>query len=622
MIKASPQASARENPSSFFSRTLSGPAALLFAVVVLILASSAGCDYLLTQREKSIALAKRAESARRDEIFIQLATLQKQIEIDLLDIRQFHYSSEKRDLNSESNGFVAAMVFAKKFSKDITAAKQAAAAFDSADLFEAFSDVEARFQKFYDIRTEIAKVSAGQETDAGEALITGLDRIGDEMRRRLEAMGPALATAKHRSDEKMGAFDARIDKIRGLMATVGLANVFSVAGASLIGLGAMRRFVALPVKRVTAAIKGLTRGDANCELDEARRCDEIGGLALSFMELRRTIVEAEAASAIRREQEAFERERQASAAEKTRMEQCRNEALRAMTGRVERETKGAAANVLELMQQMTGFTSDLSHTADGLSDTGDSVSTAAGEALRTMESAATLTQELAASIGKIVQQVQAAQEISESAVGASRKASDTIKELSQVVTEINEVTGLIAHITRQTGLLALNAGVEAARAGSEGQGFAVIAREVRSLADQTSAATVRIGGLIAQIQERTRGAVGAVDNIAKAIDRVSASTGEMTQAIKAQAQTTGAIAADVAEATSTLTDVTRQIRHVAQETENARTMAQNIDAVSFDLKDRLHKMQSKLVNVVRTSSGEADRQADARPARGIERQAA
>lgn len=95
---------------------------------------------------------------------------------------------------------------------------------------------------------------------------------------------------------------------------------------------------------------------------------------------------------------------------------------------------------------------------------------------------------------------------------AITESAHTIQDLNRYTEEIGQIVGLISEIASQTNLLALNAAIEAARAGEQGRGFAVVADEVRKLAERTSSATQQIGSMIENIQNKARTAVHTMEN--------------------------------------------------------------------------------------------------------------
>ncbi|MCD8566666.1 MAG: methyl-accepting chemotaxis protein [Alphaproteobacteria bacterium] len=172
-------------------------------------------------------------------------------------------------------------------------------------------------------------------------------------------------------------------------------------------------------------------------------------------------------------------------------------------------------------------------------------------------------EEMSSSIVEISQQISRSAELSERAVNEADHAGSTINLLVETAEKIGNIVALIEDIAGQTNLLALNATIEAARAGEAGKGFAIVASEVKTLANETAKATEEISSNIAGMQQATNEAALAFGGIGEIITQIRESTTVVAAAIEEQSAASREIASSAARAAEGTQNVVSNVRDVS-----------------------------------------------------------
>ena len=262
-----------------------------------------------------------------------------------------------------------------------------------------------------------------------------------------------------------------------------------------------------------------------------------------------------------------------------------------------------------ILSQVQHASAQVVDTSAGVADTARQVALASQDQAEQAADASASAGRLEQAIGELVARSEAAAEAAEETSGVAVRGQEVVNQavngirdiattfdasarlvgaLGQSSDQIGAIVAVIKDIADQTNLLALNAAIEAARAGEQGRGFAVVADEVRKLAERTAKATSEISTMIASIQSETRDAVQNMETGGRQVDdglRLAEQAGEALERINHSIRVVACAIRDTAAATheqaSTSHDISQRIDGIARVArENSATVTGTTDAVN------------------------------------------
>ena len=415
-------------------------------------------------------------------------------------------------------------------------------------------------------------------------LIRGtLDKIGPEIAGLIETMKLEIKGEQDILGPQM------VDQIKK---DTQIQLIFSVV-AGLVGIILaffIGRSISVPIVNMTDSMQALAGGNLETEISGQDRKDEIREMAGAVQVFKENAVERARLEADQAKQD-------------ERLETEKRVTMNKLADDFESSVQGVVQTVSTSSSQLQTTAQTLSGVVRTANEQTASVSSASDQAASNVQSVASAAEELSASIREISNQVGRSSEIAKTAVDEATKADEMVNGLDTAAQKVGDVVQLITDIAEQTNLLALNATIEAARAGDAGKGFAVVASEVKNLANQTARATDEIGKQIGEIQSASLEAVGSIKGIARTISEINSITEGVSSSVDEQNTATAEIARNVQQVAAGTDQVSSNIAGISDSigktdasAKDVLTAADGLSEQSGILRDQVSGFIQKIRN--------------------------
>ncbi len=528
-------------------------AVVAIALIVLLLVSYASF----------VELRQRLDEVKNQSV--PDAIIAKDMQMQVVQIQQWLTDiSATRGQDGLDDGFKEAEKAHAIFLDDLAKLRQSYASHNDAAGVDQADKLKARMADWYATGKKMARAYIDGGAPAGNQLMGDFDKISTDLQ---EVLRPVIEAQVVKAGREIDSAVGETKEVQW----VTLAGIAAAIGALAAGGVLLTRGIATPLNHMSALMTDLvSRKDFSVRLD-VTGTDEIAQASQSFNELVATLraVLQELADDVRNLDDTAAALADA-VSQSSESSSSTSQAAASMAAAVEQMSVS-----LDQMRDNTGIAQDIVMASSQHSEKGGHI----------IDTAVADMQKISTAVGQV---------------------ADVIGTLDAQTSRISNVVDVIREVADQTNLLALNAAIEAARAGEQGRGFAVVADEVRKLAERTAQATGEIASTIKAIQDSAHTAVGRMDGavqeanagaqlaqnaghsisaIREGVGRVDAAFREIANSIAEQA-TAGQLIAQQVEQVARATDGnTSAVGHTAD-------AAHTLESLSRSIRERIEQFKT------------------------------